>query len=315
MHELTRRAVEDAARGADLIVLDQHCAYGVVAALREARVPWVHIEHGIEWRLAASVARRAPTPYGVALNGSNAARYWWWERRIVRAATGVVAVSEADAAVFGGWGARRVHVAPNGTRIPDRPAHTPSPRPATRLLFLGSLDYWPNVDACRWLAADLMPAIRREMPAAVLTIVGRNPVAQVRRLHDPAAGVTVAGEVPDVRPWFGSSDVMLVPLRSGHGTKIKMIEAAAHGLPMVATRTADSGLEFGAAGAASVADGRSDFVAKAVELLADAGLRARMSERGRAVARDFDWDVIGERLAGWLAEVASPRVPAAVAPL
>ncbi|HEX6489371.1 MAG TPA: glycosyltransferase family 4 protein [Candidatus Dormibacteraeota bacterium] len=312
-HELTRRAVDNAASaGHDLIVVDQYSAYGLLGLLRACGLPWIHIEQGIEWRLAASIARRAPTPYGVILNASNAARAWWWGRRTVREADGVVAASEPDAAALRAWGARRVHVAPNGTRIPAAPAHQPRPGQARRLLFLGSLDYWPNVDACEWLTSKLMPAIRREVPDAVLTVIGRKPLPRVMRLHDPASGIEVVGEVDEVRPWLAGSDVLLVPMRAGHGTKIKMIEAAANGLPMVATDQADAGLDYGAAGAALTARDAPAFVAQTVALLRDPELRQRLSTRARSIVAGSDWDEIGARFAAWLPEVAAARGAAGV---
>ena len=109
------------------------------------------------------------------------------------------------------------------------------------LLYVGNLTYGPNVDAARSLVEQVLPALRQTRPQATVTLVGSYDA----RIADLAEvnGVTVVGQVPDVSDWYADADAVVVPLRLGSGTRIKVLEAFAHRRPVIATPAAVAGLE------------------------------------------------------------------------
>ncbi|MEY2454621.1 MAG: polysaccharide biosynthesis protein PslH [Acidimicrobiaceae bacterium] len=150
----------------------------------------------------------------------------------------------------------------------------------SRVLYVGNLTYGPNVDAARTLALEVLPALRALRPDASVDLVGPhdNRCADLSLVD----GVTVAGPVLDVTPWYASADVVVVPLRSGSGTRIKILEAFAHRRPVIATPSAAAGLD--------VRDGVDLLVASSVDAIAraTADVLARPERGARLTSAAFD---------------------------
>jgi sugar transferase (PEP-CTERM/EpsH1 system associated) len=179
-------------------------------------------------------------------------------------------------------------VMPNGA---DLSQFTPSEKPKSEqplLLYVGTMSYYPNFDAVKHYFKDIHPGIRQHRPDVHVCIVGHNPPAEVQRLAD-LPGVTVTGTVADVRPYYQEATVLIVPLRLGGGTRLKIIEAMAMGLPVVSTTVGAEGLDITHGENIFIADDTDSFRASILELLADAELRARIAEAGQQVAHRYDW--------------------------
>ena len=161
------------------------------------------------------------------------ARCWLPDADAVLAASAVEAAGVATRA-----GIDHVEVAPNAVPIPER---VPPPPGEDRLLFVGNLTYEPNRVAARLLAGEILPRVQQRRPNATLELVGSNGGS----LDDLAGvdGVRLLGAVPDVAPHYASADAVVVPLRHGGGTRIKVLEAFAYRRPVVATSTAVAGLD------------------------------------------------------------------------
>ncbi|GAA4856399.1 glycosyltransferase [Saccharopolyspora rosea] len=158
------------------------------------------------------------------------------------------------------------------------------------VLFVGSFDHPPNVDAARWAAREIMPLVRERCPDAVLHVVGSNPTDQVRELAGP--GVEVHGWVPDVEPMYARSRVTLAPLRFGAGVKGKVGESLAIGVPVVGTSVAVEGMHLTDGQEVLVADDAPGLADAVVQLLTDDGTWRKLSEAGKAgVAAQFGPDV------------------------
>ena len=237
-----------------------------------------------------------------------------FERRALRESDRTVAVSPEDAALFQrAFGVDSVDVVDNGV---DTEYFRPSsgPRNPDRILFLGSLDWRPNLDGVNQLLEHLYPAVRREWPSVTFCIVGRNPPASLRRRVEALAGVELHADVPDVRPFLTSSAVMVVPLRIGGGSRLKILEALATGLPVVSTRVGAEGL--------ALDDGRHLTVRETVPELAGAVLEclrhpdpalARAEEGRRRVLERYDWDALADRLEQIWLDCATSHDPTAPA--
>jgi glycosyltransferase involved in cell wall biosynthesis len=178
-----------------------------------------------------------------------------------------------------------VSVVPNAVRVPPAPPARRTTRPFT-LLFVGTLGYEPNLDAIRWFGWRILPRIcaRADRPV-IFRIVGRLPLADVSDLARLEA-VRFAGEVPDVTPEYGDADVVVVPLRAGGGTRIKVLEAFAHHRPVVSTSLGVEGIEADPGRDLLVADDAETFSDACLRLITDPSLGAGLAASAAGIVRD-----------------------------
>lgn len=183
---------------------------------------------------------------------------------------------------------RKVLVVPNGV---DCAAVTPGRLPADGppvILFTGDMGFAPNVDAAMFLAARLFPEIRRLYPDAELRLVGRNPEHRVRGLSGP--GITVTGEVPDMVPHLHAATVYVAPHFTGAGTRTKLLEAMAAGLPIVTTSVGIEGIDAKHGQDVLLADDQPSLVEAVLRLLGDTAERTRLGVAARRLMEDrYDW--------------------------
>ncbi len=220
-----------------------------------------------------------------------------YEAQIARRANTSLFVSEAEAALFrqrSGLSSDKVLAVENGIDT-DRfdPALTFDPvgdGEGPLAVFTGQMDYRPNIDAVRWFAADILPLIRRRHPVARFAIVGRAPTDEVRALA-ALPGVTVTGEVPDVRPWLAAADVVVAPLLLARGVQNKLLEAMAMARPVVASAAAATGIDAAPGEHLLVADDAAAMAEAVGVLFDDRTAAARMGQAARAqmIAR-YGWD-------------------------
>ena len=182
------------------------------------------------------------------------------------------------------YGCRGVTVA-NVIKVPTgSPLHHAGRRVPT-LIFVGTLGYAPNADGIAWFVSRVWRRLQRNLHFRVrLLIVGRDPSSAVMRLRSQR-GIELAGNVPDVGPLYRRADLAIAPLRAGGGTRIKIIEAAAHGVPMVATRLAAEGTTFRPRAEMLIADDPETFLRACLELLRKRTLAVRLANHARRKAR------------------------------
>jgi glycosyltransferase involved in cell wall biosynthesis len=219
-----------------------------------------------------------------------------FERRAFAAADGVVAVSEADAAILRDtFGVPRVEVVDNGIDRAFFEAVRPC-REANRVLFLGALDWRPNLGDVGLLLDRIFPELRARELTARLDIVGRHPPAALRRRLREAPDVELHPDVADVRPFLARGGVMAVPLRVGGGLRLKILEALATGLPVVSTRVGAEGLCLRHGEELTLAE-PAEMAAALAECIRDPGPARERAERGRRlVLESYDWNVLADRL-------------------
>jgi glycosyltransferase involved in cell wall biosynthesis len=234
-----------------------------------------------------------------------------YEQAAFRRATRVVAVSPEDARLIRErFGQPDVDVVDNGvdTAYFEQAAGVRDPR---RILFLGALDWRPNLDAIDLLLERIFPEVHAQEPSAQLVIVGRNPPSALVRRAAATPGVELHASVADVRPYLAGAGVMAVPLRIGGGSRLKILEALACGLPVVASRIGAEGLAL-TPGIDFVQAEERDMAAALVEAIRKPAPLRAMAEHGRGIVREqYDWEVLARKLeASWekcvAAEVAHP---------
>ena len=208
----------------------------------------------------------------------------------------VTCTSDIDAAVFEQHCSKgAIEIIPNGVDIthyrPDFTAEAPA-----HLIYIGSMDWYPNEDAVAFFADEVLPQIQESVPDVAFSIVGGNPSTQVQKLAE-RNGIVVTGRVPEIKPYFAEATVFVVPLRIGSGTRLKILEALAMGKAIVSTSVGAEGLDLKDGEEILVADEPTAFADAVTRLLTDSELRRRIGENGRArVERDYDWRRIGEKL-------------------
>jgi sugar transferase (PEP-CTERM/EpsH1 system associated) len=196
-------------------------------------------------------------------------------------ARAVTLVSDAEAELFRqfcSWDG--VHAVTNGVDLDYFRPMAPAP-PEDGCVFVGALDYRPNVDAVTWFGKEVWPRLRRRRPDARLRLVGRRPVPEVTALAR-VAGIEVVGQVPDVRPYLAGAAVVVAPLRIARGLQNKVLEAMAMGLAVVATAKAHEGLEARPGEHLCVVDAPAAFADTVTDLL---GSPERRQALGRAARR------------------------------
>jgi glycosyltransferase involved in cell wall biosynthesis len=220
-----------------------------------------------------------------------------YERRLFAEVTRVVAVSDEDAALMREhFGVAHVDVVDNGV---DRTyfAHVVADSDPRRILFLGSLDWRPNLDALEVMLDRIFPQVLAQEPAARLCVVGRNPSASLVRRLQSAPGVELHANVADVRPYLGACGMLAVPLRIGGGSRLKILEALAAGLPVISTRIGAEGLHLQGGRDLVVVEGVEEMAGALVETIRDPGPAREMASVGRRVVREqYDWDVLAGKL-------------------
>ena len=192
----------------------------------------------------------------------------------------------------------RSDVIPSGVDLdffdPNAPFERPDAPPV--LLFTGTMDYFPNLDAGYYLANSILPRVRAVHRNAELHIVGMNPPERLAPLNGSRGG-TVTGRVPDVRPYFDRATVFVAPMRCGSGLQTKNIEAMAMGVPLVTSSLGGNGM-LAEPGTDYVRTDDTEGIVQAVNrLITDPDARRAFAERGRAyVEREHNWNAIGKRL-------------------
>lgn len=264
-------------------------------------------EHNAEYALqhtAWKVALRARAWLPAFYSLLQAHRLRRYEMQACRAVHGVVSVSKDDEASLRAL-YPKLHscVVPNGVDTTHYRAGERESDGVT-LLFIGKMDYRPNLDAIRWFCDDIWAVVRAAVPAARLLVVGRDLGPEHQSLAR-VPGVELVGAVPDDRPWFDRSDVLIVPMRMGSGVRLKVLQAMAMGLPIVSTSLGMAGVSAEDGTHYLRADTPGDFAGQVIRALSNPALSRSISEHARQlVCERYDWQVIAPRLDHFYAELS-----------
>jgi glycosyltransferase involved in cell wall biosynthesis len=241
-----------------------------------------------EWHLRASKADAWPLSAG---HRRFAAHYGALEQQYIPLFDHVLVTSEREASLIP---ARRVTVYPNSIPYFACP-RTPAEQ---SLVFSGNLEYHPNQQAVRFFYREIWPALRSRWPKLRWRILGKNPRGVFREVAgDPRIELT--GPVPEAIPELSQSQIAIVPVLAGSGTRVKILEAWAAGLPVVSTSIGAEGLQASAGLHLLLADTPADFAASISRLLEDGELRTQLASAGRVLyERCYTWDAAWRRLDG-----------------
>jgi glycosyltransferase involved in cell wall biosynthesis len=254
----------------------------------------VLFQHNVESAIWKRHTEHAPTPWHRAFSRVQYEGMLRYEAEVCRTAKNIIAVSDADASAMRSlYGATRVSSVATGVDIEYFAPPRTVPTPRQDLMFLGAMDWRPNIEGLTWFAGHVLPLIRARRPGCSLAVVGRCPTAQVRSLAANDDRIHVTGTVDDVRPYLWESAVSIVPLRIGGGTRLKIYEAMAAKVPVVSTTVGAEGLDIRDGENIAIADSAQDFADRCLELLADSDARRRMAANAwETVSACYSWQVV-----------------------
>ena len=271
---------------------------------RELPIPCVLFQHNVEsslWRRMAAIESNPVKKPFYVIESLKMSRY---ERRTLARFQHIIAVSEHDRQQMLEMEPEcGITVVPTGVDTVHFQVAPPSSAKPPRIVFIGSMDWEPNIDAALYFCTKIWPRVRAEFPDAIFQIVGRNPFRSVQRLASPSVQVT--GSVPSVTEYLRDATVVVVPLRIGGGTRLKIFEAMAMGKAVVSTSIGAEGLRVQNGRDVIVADGAVSFANAILLLLHDASMRRRLEQAAVQVAAQYDWSLVVEHFVETLRKVGS----------
>lgn len=287
--ELARRVASASVRG-DIDVMVCDFLFPARDIPNSIATPKVLFQHNVEARIWQRHAQVGRTFLHRAYFSSQYKRMEQAERQLCQNFDWVVAVSEDDADVFRNqYGIRNVSSIPTGVNTDVFTIADPAKRRDGSIVFLGSMDWMPNIDGVRWFVREVLPAVRQHVPHATVNIVGRNPAPEISVLAE-LEGVTVSGTVPDVRPYLNEASVFVVPLRVGGGTRLKIYEGMATGIGTLSTTIGAEGLPLEADVHLRLADDAASMARATVEMLKNPSATNAMGlAAAQYVRANFGW--------------------------
>ncbi|MCB1207123.1 MAG: glycosyltransferase, partial [Verrucomicrobiae bacterium] len=281
----------------DLIVCD-FLTPAVNFEFDRIRTPVVLFQHNVEARIWERLAAEKSNPLVRLLFRDQARRMREAEISLSAKFHGVIAVSPEDAADFrDDYGLDNV-LGDVPTGVDTDFFRPPTPRrPEPGLIgFLGSMDWMPNIECVHHFVRDILPAIVDRVPGARLLVIGRDPAPSLQRLATENERALLTGTVDDVRPHLDRCEVLVVPLRSGGGTRIKIFEAMAQGVPVVSTTIGAEGLPVPDGEAILIADEPEAFANSVVELLQSPERAERLATLARGMlVQNHSWAIVANR--------------------
>jgi|GEM_PF-735922 len=253
--------------------------------------PVLYDAHNIEWHLARDLYIRGG---GGLLKGLHRwltmVKLRAWERARIRECNALVSCSKTDSAYFSSLRNEAVPVVFNAVDI----GYWDIDREELKggILFMGSMGYYPNIHAARFLAEKIMPLVHRQLPEAFAIIAGDAPGPETKRLATDRIQVT--GRVPDLRQYLSDAEVFVAPLHVGSGTPLKIMSAMAAGVPVITTNRVARSLGLEPGQGLLCAETAEEYASIIVVLHGDSERRTALSMEGKKVARErFNWDDLG----------------------
>lgn len=253
----------------------------------------VLFQHNVETTIWQRHAERSPSALKKIYFQMQARKMEAYERKICRSVRHVIAVSEIDAARMKSmFGVENITSVQTGVDVEYFAPRSAAPT-VSDIVFSGSMDWLPNVDAVEYFLAETLPLIRKKLPDTTFTIAGRSPDARVLKAVQGLAGANVTGRVDDMRSYLWGAKISIVPIRIGGGTRLKIYECMAAGVPIVSTTVGAEGLRYKDDEDIVLADDPASFAEACIRLLTDETQRSAIASNALSRAqREFSWEAV-----------------------
>ncbi len=262
----------------------------------ETDLPSLLSQQNVDSAIWRRLAQETGNPVRKFLYWTQQCAFERYERKMIPNFDVIACASEIDQAYFQRTCPQsRIEVIPNGVDVQNYQPDFAS-RAEMQLMYIGSMDWYPNEDAVFFFANEVLPKIHKKLPNVTFSAVGSNPSMRLQKLANNRQ-IIVTGRVPEIKPYFAQTTVFVVPLRIGSGTRLKILEALAMGKAVVSTSVGAEGLDLVSGEEIFIADEPEAFAEAVLRLLTTPSLRQRIGENGRVrVVKDYDWRSIGAKV-------------------
>jgi glycosyltransferase involved in cell wall biosynthesis len=296
-----RRVVQDivASDPPDLVIAESTFMARYLTLVPEG-VPSIVDTHNIDSVTFARYVHSLPLGFRRAYASVTVRRLASLETATFRSASGVWVCSDIERELAQRSApSTRIWTVPNGVDTTYFAPSAGAPTDTSRLLFFGRLDYFPNVDGMHYFAREILPRIEAGRPGTRVDVVGASATRELRELAARTPALQLSGRAPDLRAAIEAAAVVVVPLRVGGGTRLKILEALSMAKPVVSTRIGAEGLDVTDGEHIVLADSADAFADAVLGLLGDPARAARLGAAGRARVRErYDWSHVRGIVAG-----------------
>jgi glycosyltransferase involved in cell wall biosynthesis len=284
----------------NFIILENIATLNAVKIIRryDKEVKIIYNAHNVDSNLAKAAFDRKE------ISSTQLQGYYDFENNLHKKVDAIFTCSEDDRKTFEGMnkGQLKVSVVPNGVDIPEKKHDDAVNQQIPRfLIFCGSLWSIPNAEGLHWFCQKIWPLVLKEFPRLILLVVGIGKLPEKYSEAYNMPSIEFSGAVEDVKSWYNRAAVSVVPLLTGSGTRLKILEAMGMGVPVVSTTIGAEGIDYVEGKEIVIADKENDFADKIIALLKEKNQRERLSIEARKLAlAKYDWNVIGEKMASFL---------------
>ena len=269
----------------------------------------VLFQHNVESQIMTRHVERTTNPAMKLFWRLQRKKMLWFEKKACRRFDAVIAVSEQDKTTFESlYGLDNVRTIPTGVDVDFFAPDSETPVKANSISFCGSMDWLPNEDAMIFFIREVLPLIKEKKPDVSLTIIGRNPSPNLKNLLKTQEDVVLTGWVEDTRPYIAESQVVIVPIRIGGGTRMKIYEAMSMGKAVVSTPVGAEGLPVLNGENIVIEDDPSGFATAVLQLMDAPEIRRGIEKQASEFVRQhFTWSRVAREFIDICRKDASPR--------
>ncbi|MBL7993017.1 MAG: glycosyltransferase [Candidatus Kapabacteria bacterium] len=267
--------------------------------------------HNVEYMIQERLAKHETMPLRRWYRRYAAGRMKVFEKRFFAECDSVIAITPEDAAQIRAMGyGGAMEVIPAGVDVRDfAPNPDVSPKPNT-ICYIGGMDWMPNIEAMQWFVRDVMPLVREKLPDVEFHLAGKRMSPEMLE-YGQHQSVFTHPDVPSAPVFMQSHEILVVPLLSGGGMRLKIVEAMALGMPIVSTRIGAEGIAVRDGESILFAETPEEFVEKIGMLLANPVLKKRLGEEARRIALErYTWEgIAAQQIRFYDSLLASKNIP------
>jgi glycosyltransferase involved in cell wall biosynthesis len=279
----------------NVIMLENLATINSVSVIRrhDKNVPIIYDAHNVDSKLAMeSISMCSSKSEAIGMQNVESTLY--------KKVNSIITCSEKDKADFLLMNQYKlpVFVIPNGVAIPEHSLHEGIMKDVpTHIIFCGSMGYAPNEEAIFWFYNEIWPVVKSKFPELIFLIVGSGVVPLSLHHLQSDKSVVFSGKVNDLQPWYNMATLSIVPIKTGSGTRLKIMEAMGYGIPVVSTSKGAEGIHYTAGKDILIGDDAEQFAEEVILLLNDKEKRLSIkTEASSLVKKNYNWDLIGIQL-------------------